>query len=203
MIPEPPQISRLSARLLRRARGGEREAYDQLFALATDRVLLYIRVRLEGPLRMRVDPLDVLQETYLEAHRSFDRFEDRGERSFTRWLCRIAERTLGGLRDHHRARKRRPPRRLLTRSTILRNLRASGVDPRTVAERREELERLRDALSSLEPPERKALLLRYFQERTIDEIAAEIGKSATSVRRLLGRATARLGERLGSKDPKE
>jgi RNA polymerase sigma factor (sigma-70 family) len=53
-------------------------------------------------------------------------------------------------------------------------------------------------MDALHEDERQALLLRYFEERTLDDMAATLGTSPTSVRRLLGRAMARLGERLGA-----
>ena len=52
------------------------------------------------------------------------------------------------------------------------------------------------AYPGLEAEEREALLLHHFQERSVDEIADLMGKSPSSVRRLLGRATVRLGARI-------
>ena len=43
--------ARVTARLVERARDGDREAYDQLFARAADRVLWFIRLRLGPRLR--------------------------------------------------------------------------------------------------------------------------------------------------------
>ena len=44
--------------------------------------------------------------------------------------------------------------------------------------------------------ERDVLLRRYFQEQTLDAIAEARGCSEASVRRLLGAARVRLGQRL-------
>jgi RNA polymerase sigma-70 factor (ECF subfamily) len=198
MIQDPPEISSISARLLAGARAGNRDAYDQLFSLAADRVLLYIRMRLKPPLREKVDALDVLQDTYLEAHRSFRRFEYRGPGSFSAWLCRIAERALAGLADHHGALKRRPPGSRVAISRVLDRIQDSGAGPGSIAARREELEKLERALAELPGDERRALLLRHFQEETIESIAKTLEMSPTSARRLLGRAMARLGELLAA-----
>jgi RNA polymerase sigma factor (sigma-70 family) len=73
---------------------------------------------------------------------------------------------------------------------------AATTGPATGAARREEHERLASAIEALEPEEREAILARYFADRTVDEIAASLGRSPTAVRRLLGRAVVRLGERL-------
>ena len=96
-----------TADLVARARAGDRDAYDRLFALAADRVLLFLRVRLGPELAARVEPMDVLQETYVEALSGFARFEYRGDDTFARWLCRIAENKLHGLAKFHGAQKRR------------------------------------------------------------------------------------------------
>jgi len=109
MLSESRELSRLSGELVVRAQAGEREALDRLFSLAAGRVLFFIRMRLRPPLSAQVDALDVLQETYLEAHCAFPRFEYQGPGSFSRWLCRIASHVLSALADHHGARKRRPP----------------------------------------------------------------------------------------------
>ena len=60
--------------LMAKARAGHRDAADQLFARAADRVLLYVRMRLGVALRARVDAMDVLQETFLHAQRAWERF---------------------------------------------------------------------------------------------------------------------------------
>ena len=187
--------ARVTARLVERARDGDREAYDQLFARAADRVLWFIRLRLGPRLRERLDSMDVLQESYVEAHRAFARFEYRDDDSFFRWLCRLVENRIRGLADHFGA-QRRSPGKVVPVSRVLDKLRASGPSPATLAAQSEQRARLADALERLEAEEREALLLRHFQERTVEEIGDLMGKSPSSVRRLLGRATVRLGARI-------
>ena len=184
-----------SAVLVERAQAGDRAAYGRLLAAAGDRVRLYLRVRLGRRLRSVLESEDVLQETWLEAHRAFPGFRWQGEGSFVRWLCRIAERRIQGLLDHHGARKRTPPV-------------GGGADEpsagvpgtATSAGEREETERLVAALDALDEPERTAVLLRFFAGLSLDEVAHATASSPTSVRRLLGRALATLGDRLGG-DP--
>lgn len=188
--------TRVTAGIVERARAGDREAYDQLFALAADRVLWFIRLRLGAGLRGRLDSMDVLQETYLEAHRAFARFEYRDDGSLFRWLCRLVENRIRGLADHFGAQKRRPPGEALPISKVLERVRASRTGPATAADRTEQRERLAAALERLESEEREVLLLRSFQERSVEEIADLLGKSTSSVQRLLGRATVRLGSKL-------
>ena len=193
MLSESPKITTASAELVARAKAGEDDASDRLFALSADRVLFYVRMRLRPPLSDQVEPLDVLQETYLEAHRSFGRFEHQGEGAFAKWLCRIAGRVLAGLADHHGARKRRPAGARERLSRVLERVAESGVSPSELAARREELERLSGALGKLEAEERNALIMRYVADEPIEEIARTLQRSPSAARRLLGRAMTRLG----------
>jgi RNA polymerase sigma-70 factor (ECF subfamily) len=193
MFSDSASISRRSAELVVRAQAGEAQAYDQLFALAADGVLFYIRLRLRPPLSLRVEPLDVLQEAYLQALESFERFEYRGEGAFTKWLCRISERVLAGLADHHGARKRRPAGAREPLSRVLERVAQSGVSPSELAVRKEELQRLSRSLEELDEEERDALILRYVAGERIEDVAKKLDRSPSAVRRLLGRAMARLG----------
>ncbi len=188
-----------TADLLTRARAGDRDAADRLFEAAAERVLVYVRARLGPTLAARVEPLDVLQETYAEALRSLDRFEEAGAGSFARWLCRIAEHRLLDLAKRERAVKR--DRRALPASRLLERARASRTGPLTAAARIERDEHLAQALEELEEEERAAILARHFQGRTLEETARDLGRSVSALRRLLGRAMARLGRSLGEGDP--
>jgi len=196
MLPDSRHITRLSAQLVSLARRGDGRAYDRLFALSADKVLFFIKMRLRPPLSADLDALDVLQETYLEAHRSFERFEYRGAGAFSRWLCSIAAHVLAGFADRAGAKKRFPPGSRRPISQVLESLSESGVNPAELAARREDLQRLEQAMQALDADERQALLLRHFQEETIERMASSLGKSASAVRRLLGRAMAHLGENL-------
>lgn len=195
-MPESPARPRADAteELLRKVASGDQDAYDRLFAHAAERVLLFIRIRLGKGLQRKLEPMDVLQETHLAAHRVFSNFEYRHQRSFTHWLCRIADNCLHGLADYHGARKRRPPGALERISRMLDRLGDGKTGPATSVERRDERERLAEAMGKLAQDERTVLLSRFFQEKTMEELAHELGRSPSAAQRLLARATSRLGE---------
>lgn len=174
------------------------DAFDARFADAAERLHLYLRVRTGQALRAHEDSLDLMQETYLAARTAFARFEDRGDGAFVRWLCRIAENCIRARADHHAARKRRPPAELARVSQLLSRIAAGTLGPATRAERQEQRERLAAALAGLPREEREVFVMRHFEDLDLDAIADRTGVSATSVRRLLGRAALRLGERLGA-----
>lgn len=172
------------------------DVFDARFADAAERLHLFLRVRTGRALRAHEDSLDLLQETYLAARPAFGGFEDRGDGAFVRWLCRIAENCIRARADHHGAQKRRPPAELERVSQLLSRIAAGTLGPATRAERQERREQLAAALAGLPRDEREAFVMRHFEGLELDAIAARLGTSATSVRRLLGRATLRLGEQL-------
>lgn len=180
-----------TADLVQQAREGDDAAYEALFARVGERLLLYLRVRL-GQLASRIDPLDALQEVYLAAHRDFPRFRSAGG-AFVGWLFRIADHRLLDLVDHHGAQKRKPAGGWAGTSATLHSLRASHSGPATTNERREEQERVASALSALPEDERQVILLHHFHEHSLQEVAAETGRSVKAVRTLLARARYRLG----------
>lgn len=153
--------------------------------------------RLGLGLRGKLEPEDVIQETFLEAHRTFERFESRGKGSFARWLCRLAESSILRQAEWFGAEKRDPRREAVLGSTLFEELRGSSSTPSSLASRTERYERLSAALQDLEDEEREAVLLRFFQGLTIPQIVEQVGQSRSTVKRLLGRATLRLGVALG------
>lgn len=186
----------MTLKLVEAAREGDKDAYDQLFALAGKRALQFIRMRLGQGLREKVDSMDILQEAYLQALRDFQRFEYEGDDAFARWLCRIIENRIRGDLDYFKAKKRKPEKSEHPVSLVLSKVWASDTGVVTQAGRKEMRQKLEQAMEELSPDEREILLLRFYQDRTIDEIANLVGRSPTSVRRFLGRCALRLGQLL-------
>lgn len=185
-----------TADLVRRAQAGDDQAYEGLFARFTSRLLAYVQIRLGPTLRAKLDPLDVVQEIYVRAHKAFDDFELRDEQAFGRWLCTIAERCLRDLADHHGALKRRPEPGIVRGSTVLGRLRANHTNPASRCARQEEADRLVAAMGALDEAEREVLLMRYFRELPVAEIVTTLGQSKATVMRRLGAARLKLGRAL-------
>ena len=178
--------------LVERARAGEREAYDLLFARAADRLLLFVRLRLGAGLAAKLEPTDVLQEVYLAAHADFARFEPRGSGSFLAWLCGIAQRRLGRLAEHHGLRHADAG----PISRVLDLAHDDRTGPVTAACRVDAREQLAQAVETLEDDAREVLLLRFFEGLNQAEIAARTGRSTSAVQRALAKALGQVGGRL-------
>jgi RNA polymerase sigma-70 factor, ECF subfamily len=169
-----------------KARSGDREAYDQLFALHADRALLFIRARLGPRLRTQVESVDVLQDAYLAAHQGFEKFEYVDEGAFVRWLCRIIENRIRDLGEHFGALKRQPVE--LPRSD------PTGVI--SALDRSEHREKIARGLDSLSNDHRQVLLLRFFEGLSAEETGQRMERTAGAIRKLTARALIELGRQL-------
>jgi RNA polymerase sigma-70 factor (ECF subfamily) len=172
--------------LCEQARAGSREAYDQLFALHTDRALLFIRSRLGPKLRTNLESQDVLQDAYLAAHQAFAEFNYTDDGAFLRWLCRIISHRLCDLGDHFAALKRQP----------VEIPRSNSSGPVTQLDRAEHRELVAQALDKLSDEHRQVLLLRFFEGLTAEEAGQVMQRSAGAVRKLTARALVELGRNL-------
>ena len=186
----PPAAPDFQERLAR-ARAGDEPAREELLVSVAERVLLYARARLGGS-RLELEPLDLVQETFVAALQGLDGF--RGERAqFLSWICSIAEHRLLDIAKRGNAQKRQPPGGLCAASALLERARASTSGPWTRAVRLERSEHLHAALASLAEDEREVVLARHFRDESLEEIARAMGRSASASRRLLARALQRLG----------
>lgn len=164
-------------------------AYERLFSLRSQRVLVFIRARL-GKLRDKIEPEDVLQDTYLSAHRSFRNFEYTHDGDFLRWLFRIVDNRPRNAHDYFTANKRQEvpvPRSALT-------------GPVTALNRVENRERVQSALKQLSDEHRELLLLRYFGGLSPEKTRERMDRSAGAVRNLAARALVELGNHIAPND---
>ena len=92
--------------LLSRARQGEEVARGRLLELYRNYLRLQARTLIGRTLQVRLDPSDLVQETFLEAHRDFPMFGGTTEAELIVWLRRILVRNLADQARHHKAQGR-------------------------------------------------------------------------------------------------
>src|SRR5688572_14597039 len=93
--------------LLERARTGDREALNAVFARHRDRLRRMVEMRLDRRLQGRVDASDVIQEAHLEVVRRLDEYAANPRLPFFLWLrLVVGERLLKMHRDHLGTQKR-------------------------------------------------------------------------------------------------
>ena len=160
-----------------------------------------------GPaLRPRVDPSDLVQETFLRASRDFPRFEGGDDRTLLVWLLKILANHLTDQVKHHRRLSRRCDRQgsldaLLERpgSDARRALADPGPSPSAGAARRERAVLLADAVDRLPEDYREVYRLRTLHHLPFEDVAARMGRSSGAVRMLWARALERLSAELGGR----
>src|SRR3954447_9231240 len=89
--------------LIQRARAGDAAALGRLLEMYRNYLRLLARSLLGRALRLRVDASDLVQDTFLDAHRDFERFVGGGEPELVAWLRRILVRNLADQVRYHRA----------------------------------------------------------------------------------------------------
>jgi RNA polymerase sigma-70 factor (ECF subfamily) len=170
--------------LWQKARGGDQEAYDRLFAIYSDRTLMFIRARLGPRLRAVIESRDILQDTYLAAHRDFSSFDYTDDGAFGRWLCRIIENRIRDLGDYWGAKKRQ---------VVALPEPEPETGPVTAVERDERRQALLRGIDALGEDHRMVLLLRYFEGLDAEEAGHRMNRSDGAIRKLTARALAELG----------
>jgi RNA polymerase sigma-70 factor (ECF subfamily) len=176
-------------------------------ALERFRPYLHLLARLhqEPRLRSKFDPSDVVQQTFLQAYQALDRFRGQSEAELLAWLRQILAHCLAhARRDWQRdkrdlARERSLEAALDASSARLEAwLAADQSSPSQQADRNEQLLRLAGALADLPEAQREALVLHYWQDWPVADIAQHLGRSTTAVAGLLKRGLRQLRTQLRS-----
>jgi RNA polymerase sigma-70 factor (ECF subfamily) len=186
--------------LLFLAKAGNGEALGQLLECYRPYLTLLIRIQVGRKLQVKLDVEDVLQETFLDAHRGFALFRGNSESEFLSWLRQILGGVLANQHRHFYGTKRRDlrlERELsddLDRSSqaLDRCLIAPDSSPSREAAKREQAILLADALAQLTPDYRDVIILRQLEDLSFPEVARRMGRSEDSVKNLWARALARL-----------
>ena len=202
---EPPSEAES---LLKRAAGGDLDAWGALLAQNAERLRRVASFRLNPRLRGRIDAADVLQETFIAAtERRAEFFQEPG-RSLFLWLRWMIGNTLLDLHRHHLDAQMRDPRREesfggagggapdATREALAAQLTCGITGPATAARRAELHARLTEALNQMDPTDREVLALRHYEQLTSAEAAQVLGIEERAAAKRYGRALERLRELL-------
>jgi|SRR5579883_4624 len=188
------------ARLLARAAAGDEAALGPLLEVYRRYLYLLARLQLDRELRGKLGASDVVQETFLEAHRDFARFRGRTVGELLAWLRRILARNLANQVRRYRGTRRRDVRleegiaAAVGQSSagLADRLTAPVSSPSQEAARHEAAVLLAEALGRLPDDYREVLILRTLEDLPFPEVAARMERSVDSVKKLWARGLARL-----------
>jgi RNA polymerase sigma-70 factor (ECF subfamily) len=191
--------------LLKLARTGDGPALGRLLELYRNYLTLLARLQIDQRLQGKCDPSDLVQETFLEAHRDFVQFKGGSEPELVSWLRQILVTNLANLVRHYRGTQRRDIRleRELAADVdessraLDRGLVARQSSPSQQAARQEQAVLLADALNRLPNDYREAIILRHLEGLSFPEVAQRMERSVDSVKKLWARALVRLRVTLG------
>jgi RNA polymerase sigma-70 factor (subfamily 1) len=174
--------------LVRQAKAGSATALNALFGRYYERVRKVVRVRLGARLRGRLETGDILQETFLSALKSFDRFEVRDESEILHWLSAVAENQIRGAADHHGAQKRSLSReiRMDDGDDDRRPLEftAGRTLPLEAAVRSERTALVERCLDGLSDGDREVIIQRDYMGASWEAIARETGRPSPDAARM-------------------
>jgi RNA polymerase sigma-70 factor (ECF subfamily) len=195
-------------RLIRLARGSNEAALGQLLEMYRNYLSLAARLQISRRLQSKVDAADLVQETFLKAHRHFAQFRGTTEGELVAWLRQILASSVANLVRHYfgtQGRDVRLEQELaddLARSSQQWSigLVAEQSSPSQGAARREEAVLLADALGRLPADYREVIVLRHLEALPFAEVARRMGRSIDSVEKLWVRGLVQLRRLLGG-DP--
>jgi RNA polymerase sigma-70 factor, ECF subfamily len=191
--PDRPAKPRLDAEasmvLLARARSGDSQALDDLFARYRPRLERWAHGRLPAWARDARETQDLVQDTLTQVFLNLGAFEPRHEGAFYAYMRQAL---MNRVRDEIRRAQRRGPVGVLDSAK-------SGLGPSPLEEAigQETLERYEAALERLRPEDRDAIILRIEMGLSYDEIVAALGKpSVAAAHMAVSRALVKLAEEM-------
>jgi RNA polymerase sigma-70 factor (ECF subfamily) len=191
--------------LIQLARAGDGHALGQLLELFRNYLTLLARLQISRRLQSKVDANDLVQETFLKAHRHFGQFRGNTEPELAGWLRQILVLNIANLVRHYYGTRGRDIRLECELADELEgssqaqdlSLMAKQSTPSQRAVRREQVVLLADALAKLPEDYGELIVLRHLQGLPFAEVARRMHRSVDSVEKLWVRALARLRQLLG------
>jgi RNA polymerase sigma-70 factor (ECF subfamily) len=193
-------------RLAEQAATGDQQAWAELIARYRDRLKQMIAVRMDQRLRGRVDPSDVIQETYLVASKQISHYAANPSLPFYLWLRWIAgQRLIDQHRRHLGAQVREINREVALYHGTFPEAKSEDLaaqllgrthTPSQEAIRVEQTIALQEAFDALEPIDREILALRHFEQLTNGEAATVLGIDKSAASKRYGRALRRIKDML-------
>lgn len=191
--------------LLSQALAGSPECFGRLLHLYRNYLNLLVTTQLEQKLLTRVSSSDILQETFLEATRDFEKFRGSTSNEFWAWLRKILVNNLHRVVEQHVLTQKRDVRREISIEALANSLEQSaarlesilpdpGESPSGNVQQFELEIKLADKLAQLPADYREVIVLRHIEALPFEEVGLRMERSAGAARMLWLRALQALRE---------
>ena len=189
--------------LIDQAREGNDQSVRRLLVLYHPRLRARLLKQMDPTMRSKIEPDDILQQTYLEAFRAIESFTYQGPDSFLRWMYAILERKLI---DEHRAMRaeRRDVRREVKQAPavntersyvdLMARLMADAGTPSQEVRKDEAFGVLSACIATLPDHYREVIQMRFIEGRPVAEVAKALDRSIGSIHMICHRALRQLRE---------
>jgi RNA polymerase sigma-70 factor, ECF subfamily len=182
-----PVVPVSEAEIVDSCRRGDRSAFRAIYDAHKDKVYSIALYFFRGDAAMASD---VTQQVFLKLITQFNRY--RGESALSTYIYRLVVNTCI---DTARARK---VRALPIENSVAESIAAAGQSQEDAMAQRELCASVQNAVSALPPKFRVAILLRYFEDLSYEEMAKALNCSIGTVASRLSRGHRMLAGTLGS-----
>jgi RNA polymerase sigma-70 factor (ECF subfamily) len=198
-------FSEAAVRRIDAAKQGSREAIGEVLEACRLYLLLVATQHLAPELRGKDGVSDLVQETFLEAHRDFGQFQGKSEEELLGWLRGILLHNVADLGRRYRDSEMRQVAREVAladfpRGALQEGLVAPTQTPSAQAVAREEDAEMQRALEQLPEQYRQVIVLHHRERLPFEEVGRRLGRSAEAARKLWARAVEKLQRNLETPD---
>jgi len=179
-LEEGPELNRIVAQAIARAKAGDQEAFRFLYLRYADNVYGYVR----SIVRDEFEAEDVTQHVFTKLITTLPKYQQR-EVPFAAWILRVARNVAV---DHMRARRAVPCEEV------------RELEPQHDDAGDDSSLNLREALDTLPEDQRRVIVLRHVVGLSPGEIAGELGKTEPSIHGLHHRGRSALRAVLTERD---
>ena len=171
------------------ARGGDERAFTVLYERLAPALVTWASIRIQGPLRRKHDPEDLLQDVWWKALTHFATF-DPAKGSFRAWIFTIANNAF----LEHIRRARSPNPAVRGAGTLPPELGAELTSITSIAKRNEFAIKLSEFASDLPGEDAEILIRCGLEGAMVKDVAPLVGASPEAVKKRWQRLRARLRE---------
>ena len=195
---ERPEIDVVTmSQLVGAAKDGDSEAHSEICRQVQGQLNRMADQQLDGQLRRKVNPSDIVQATLTRMVQGFGDFRGSTSAEFYGWLNSILRNEVHSTRRDYQRQRRDVRRESEPKSNVnVGDFQPTEDTPQNQLQQQEKLARFREVIKILPPDYARVIELRSIQELSFEDVALKMGRSVNAVSKLWGRALVSLQQEL-------